>query len=86
VGLVAKAEPDERDRPELLHVSTPREWWGRPLRASWWPAIGEGWCFFANGASYIAVIAGLLLMRVARHEPAAQQGSPLSRMRKGSAS
>src|ERR1035437_5842313 len=27
-------------------------------------SIGEGWCFFANGASYIAVIAGLLLMRV----------------------
>jgi len=26
--------------------------------------IGEGWCFFANGASYIAVIIGLLLMRV----------------------
>src|SRR5579859_6741047 len=28
-------------------------------------AVGEGWCFFANGASYIAVIAGLLLMVVA---------------------
>jgi MFS family permease len=27
-------------------------------------AIGEGWCFFANGVSYIAVIVGLLLMRV----------------------
>ena len=26
--------------------------------------IGEGWCFFANGISYIAVIVGLLLMRV----------------------
>lgn len=26
--------------------------------------IGEGWCFFANGASYIAVIIGLLLMNV----------------------
>ena len=25
-------------------------------------AIGEGWCFFVNGASYIAVIAGLLMM------------------------
>ncbi len=24
--------------------------------------IGEGWCFFANGVSYLAVIAGLLLM------------------------
>jgi MFS family permease len=27
-------------------------------------AIGEGWCFFANAVSYIAVIAGLLLMIV----------------------
>jgi len=26
--------------------------------------IGEGWCFFLNGISYIAVIAGLLLMRL----------------------
>ena len=25
--------------------------------------IGEGWCFFANGVSYIAVIVGLLLMQ-----------------------
>jgi MFS family permease len=26
--------------------------------------IGEGWCFFANGVSFIAVIIGLLLMRI----------------------
>ena len=26
--------------------------------------IGEGWCFFVNGVSYIAVIIGLLMMRV----------------------
>jgi MFS family permease len=26
--------------------------------------IGEGWCFFANGVSYLAVIAGLLLMKL----------------------
>jgi MFS family permease len=30
--------------------------------------LGEGWCFFANGTSYIAVIAGLFLMNV--HAPA----------------
>lgn len=30
-------------------------------------SIGEGWCFFANSVSYIAVIAGLFLMRVAPH-------------------
>lgn len=26
--------------------------------------IGEGWCFFGNGVSYIAVIAGLLMMKM----------------------
>ena len=30
--------------------------------------LGEGWCFFANGVSYIAVIVGLMLMDV--HAPA----------------
>jgi MFS family permease len=29
-------------------------------------SIGEGWCFFANAVSYIAVIVGLLLMQVER--------------------
>ncbi len=27
-------------------------------------SVGEGWCFFVNGISYIAVIAGLLMMRI----------------------
>ncbi len=27
-------------------------------------AVGEGWCFFINGVSYLAVIASLLLMRL----------------------
>jgi MFS family permease len=34
-------------------------------------AVGEGWCFFANAVSYVAVIAGLLMMKLtfARREP-----------------
>jgi MFS family permease len=33
-------------------------------------AIGEGWCFFVNGVSYIAVIVGLVMMHVqSRTEP-----------------
>jgi len=44
--------------------------------------IGEGWCFFANAVSYIAVIAGLLMMRV--YSPArATSGSPLEHMMEG---
>ena len=34
--------------------------------------IGEGWCFFANGISYLAVIAGLMMMHLdpqAQHLP-----------------
>jgi MFS family permease len=40
--------------------------------------IGEGWCFFANGVSYIAVIAGLLMMRVEPHKRVAHSSSPLA--------
>ena len=32
--------------------------------------IGEGWCFFANAVSYIAVIVGLLLMKLVPLRPA----------------
>jgi MFS family permease len=44
--------------------------------------IGEGWCFFVNGISYIAVIIGLFLMNVPRREgrPAA---SPISHLLEG---
>jgi len=41
-------------------------------------SIGEGWCFFANAVSYLAVIAGLLLMRLPRFVRAAHTASPLA--------
>lgn len=37
--------------------------------------VGEGWCFFANGVSYVAVLAGLLMMNVQRRAPAAHTGA-----------
>ena len=44
--------------------------------------IGEGWCFFANAVSYIAVIIGLLMMRVPN--PArASMASPFEHMMEG---
>jgi MFS family permease len=45
--------------------------------------LGEGWCFFANAVSYIAVIIGLLLMNV--HAPPRISGktSPLERIVEG---
>ena len=46
-------------------------------------SIGEGWCFFANAVSYIAVIAGLLLMRIPRPAKLAREGSPLENIIEG---
>ena len=45
--------------------------------------IGEGWCFFANSVSYIAVITGLLLMRVERPSRLAPSGPAVARLIEG---
>ena len=39
-------------------------------------ALGEGWCFFLNGISYAAVIAGLLAMRFPPGAPSAALPGP----------
>ena len=44
--------------------------------------IGEGWCFFANAVSYVAVIIGLLMMRV-QSRLRASQASPFEHMMEG---
>ena len=46
-------------------------------------AIGEGWCFFANGVSYIAVIIGLLLMIITPREVARRAVSGLESVLEG---
>ena len=38
--------------------------------------LGEGWCFLVNGVSFLAVIAGLCLMRLPPREARATAGSP----------
>jgi MFS family permease len=45
--------------------------------------IGEGWCFFANAVSYVAVIAGLMMMRVRRPSRKPPSGSPLTQIVEG---
>lgn len=45
--------------------------------------IGEGWCFFLNGISFLAVIIALLMMRLDRFEPRASKGSPLQNFVQG---
>ena len=45
--------------------------------------LGEGWCFFANGVSYIAVIAGLMLMNVPAPARASAKTPPLEHIIEG---
>jgi MFS family permease len=45
--------------------------------------IGEGWCFFANAISYIAVIVGLLMMHVQPRQRRVQDVSPLEHIIEG---
>jgi len=45
--------------------------------------LGEGWCFFANAVSYLAVIAGLLLMKVDARPRASAKTPPLEHLKEG---
>jgi MFS family permease len=45
--------------------------------------IGEGWCFFVNAVSYLAVLAGLVAMRDVRARARASVRSPLDSLREG---
>lgn len=46
-------------------------------------SIGEGWCFFANAVSYIAVIIGLLLMRMEYERGSSMLASPIEHIAEG---
>ncbi|XXU18473.1 MFS transporter [Sorangium sp. So ce861] len=47
-------------------------------------AVGEGWCFAVDAVSYLAVIASLLAMRIARPaQRAAKRGDVLADLREG---
>ncbi|HYL10716.1 MAG TPA: MFS transporter [Candidatus Acidoferrales bacterium] len=46
-------------------------------------AVGEGWCFFLNGVSFLAVIGALLAMRIAVAEPHRREGSALRNFLEG---
>ena len=45
-------------------------------------AVGEGWCFFGNAVSYIAVITGLLMMKI-QHTTRPRTGSTFSHIAEG---
>lgn len=46
-------------------------------------AVGEGWCFMANGISYVAVIACLLSMVLAPHAPPGAMLSGIESIKEG---
>jgi MFS family permease len=46
-------------------------------------AIGEGWCFFLNGMSFLAVIAALVAMRIPHRGSAVQQDASLKNLLEG---
>lgn len=46
-------------------------------------AVGEGWCFLIDGASYIAVVASLLMMSVASSGSRRPTASMLEQMKEG---
>jgi MFS family permease len=45
--------------------------------------VGEGWCFLLNGVSYLAVIAGLFLMRIENTKTVHDGAAPLEKLREG---
>jgi MFS family permease len=45
--------------------------------------VGEGWCFFLNGVSFIAVIVALLMMKIERMQTKPSQESPLRSLVQG---
>ena len=45
--------------------------------------VGEGWCFLLNGVSYLAVIAGLFMMRIEKSMVMHDGAAPLEKLREG---
>lgn len=45
--------------------------------------VGPGWCFVLNGISFIAVIAGLLMMQFPTFVPKLRTGSSIAQLREG---
>jgi MFS family permease len=45
--------------------------------------IGEGYCFLLNGVSYLAVIAGLFMMRIEKSQAVHDGVAPLEKLREG---
>jgi MFS family permease len=56
---------------------------GPAIAAGLVAVVGEGWCFLLNGVSYLAVIAGLFMMRIEKTKPVHDGAAPLEKLREG---
>ena len=56
---------------------------GPAIAAAVVAVVGEGWCFLLNGVSYLAVIAGLFMMRIEKTKPVHDGAAPLEKLREG---
>jgi MFS family permease len=56
---------------------------GPPIGGVLIATIGEGWCFFINGVSFLAVIAGLMAMRIAKKPRQPRKASVLNQLQEG---
>ena len=56
---------------------------GPAIAAGMVAVVGEGWCFLLNGVSYLAVIAGLFLMRIEKSLATHDGAAPLEKLREG---
>lgn len=56
---------------------------GPPIGGVLIALVGEGWCFFINGVSFLAVIIALMAMRIAKKTQSLRRGSILTQLREG---
>jgi MFS family permease len=83
VGMVE--DPDDLGNAVALNSSIANlaRMIGPPIAGVAVALVGEGWCFLADGLSYIAVIASLLMIRMRRHERVVSQKTAFEEMCEG---
>jgi MFS family permease len=86
-SLVIAMVEDKRDLPNAIALNSSMVNAGRllgpALAGILIAAVGEGWCFFVDALSYVAVIVSLLLMRLPRRPAAKRSAHVLHDMAEG---
>ena len=74
---------DERDLAQQLRRSTAARIIGPSIAGLLMAKVGIAMCFFLDGISFIAVISGLLMMRLPKHEPAPSEHGAIGQALEG---